>query len=164
MRYNVVRDGNTITLDVPLKRWTAAGVAAYAFGDVNGVGGWLAELLMFGIGVFVLLKRPDVPSARALFLLTTVMLVNTISSRLVPDGPTTQVSTVWPLASLFSYWIFGILIGPTLFVLSLTFPQPKRILQRLPWLVMLPYTAFWALVAIFGWLAQISFGLTGVFL
>jgi hypothetical protein len=163
VRYEVIRNGRTLGLEVPLKRWTAAGLATYAIGNIHLLGGWLAHLLMFGIGLFVMLKCPDSAAARALFLLATVLLANAISGGIVPDGPTTQLNTVFGLTALLSYWIWGILLAPTLFVLSLTFPRPKRVLQHRPWLVLLPYAAFWVLIAVFGWRGQIGYGLSGGF-
>jgi two-component system NarL family sensor kinase len=162
VRYTVVRDGQTIDLDVPLKRWTAPAVVRYAVGSLGQASGWLASLLMLGIGLFVLLQRPEEAAAGALLLLAAVWLANDISG-LIPDGPTTVLSAVWPLAAFFSYWIFGILIGPTVFVLALVFPRPKRLLHRLPWLMGLPYLAFWVLVAVFGPRPAVGFGLTGLF-
>ena len=163
MRYTVLRDGGTLDLDVPLKRWTAGSVARYNAGTFGAAGNWLGAVAMFGIGLFVLVRRPEEPAARALVLLGAVFLATTISG-VVPDGPTTRLSGIWPLTAFFSYWIFGILFGPTLFVLALTFPRPKRVLQRFPWLVVLPYLVFWVLVAIFGPRPEVGWGLTGAFL
>ena len=160
VRYTVNRDGRTLVLAVPLKRWTLAAVTRYNTRSIGDASGWFAALLMLGIGLFVLLKRPEEAAARALLLLGTVNVARAISG-VVPDGPATQLSLVWPLAAFFNYWIHAILLGPTLFVLALTFPHPKRVLRRFPWLVVLPYGAFWLLVAIFGPQPAVGWGLTG---
>ncbi len=162
VRYVVNRDGRSLVLDVPLKRWTVAAVARYNVGSIAGAGGWVAASLMLGIGLFVLLKRPEEASARALLLFGAVNIAQSISA-LAPDGPTTQLSWVWPLTAFFNYWSYGILLGPTLFVLALTFPRPKRALRRFPWLAVLPYGAFWLLLAIFGLQPAVGWGLTGAF-
>jgi hypothetical protein len=161
VHYSVQRDGQIVELAMPLKHWTIAGIRSYVFRDFNSISSSVGALLMFVFGLFVVLKRPEEPAARALLLLAAGFL--SISIDIIPDGPATQLSAIWPVTALLSYWIFAFLIGPTLFVLSLTFPRPKRMLRRAPWLVVLPYTAFWALVAMFGWLAQIGYGLTGGF-
>jgi hypothetical protein len=161
VHYSMQRDGQIVELAIPLKHWTVAGIRRYVFRDFNAISSSASALLMFAIGLFVVLKRPKEPAARALLLLAAGFL--SISIDIIPDGPTTQLSVIWPVTALLSYWIFAILIGPTLFVLSLTFPRPKRVLRRAPWLVVLPYTVFWPLVALFGWLAQIGYGLTGGF-
>ncbi len=160
--YTVERAGQVLDLDVPLKAWTLGALARYAFGNpANAIGG-LMSLLMLGIGLFVLGQRPAEPAGWALLLLAAVLFANNLSG-LVPDGPTTRLSAIWWLTALLSYWIFGILIGPTLLVLSLVFPQPKRLLRRRPWLGVLPFTIFWLLIALVGWRPEVGFGLTGVF-
>ncbi len=163
IRYTVIRDGRTLDLDVTLKRWPASTVARLNIGTLGQAVGWLAAVLMLGIGLFVVLRRPEEPAARALLLVAAIVLATNISV-VVPDGPTTQLSVVWQLTAFFSYWIFGILFGPTVLILALTFPRPKRVLRRFPILVMLPYLPFWVLVSMFGLLPQIGWGLTGAFL
>ena len=164
VHYTVLRNGQTLELAVPLKRWTFASIGAYVFRDFSSAIGIFTSVLMFGIGLFVMLRRPREWAARALCLFGAVFLANWVSGSIVPSGPTTQFSAIFMLSALLTNWIFGILVGPTLFVLALTFPQPKRVLRRLPWLVFLPYTVFWLLIAMFGWLPQIGWGLMGFFL
>ena len=122
----------------------------------------LAALLALAFATLVLIRRPSEPAPKALLLFTAILTANALSG-LVPTGPTTLYNSVFLLTAFFSYWIWGILLAPTLFVLSLVFPQPKRVLRRWPWLVVLPYLAFWVLVAIFGLLGQIGFALSGIF-
>jgi hypothetical protein len=158
----VRRQGQVLTLAVALKRWTAAGLITYLRSSIGSLGGMLGVLGLAGISLMVLLRRPQDLAARALLLLAAIILANSIST-LIPEGPSTWLSAAGLLAAFCSYWIFGILVGPTLLVLALTFPRPKRPIQRRPWLLLLPYMPFWILVAIFGPLPQIGYGLTGVF-
>jgi hypothetical protein len=83
---------------------------------------------------------------------------------MLPDFPST---TFDPLANTFSnfltYWIWGILYTPTIFVFSLVFPRSKKLLQRRPMLLLLPYAAFWVLVLILGVRAEVGWGLSMVF-
>ncbi|MCC7360816.1 MAG: hypothetical protein IT317_15140 [Anaerolineales bacterium] len=160
--YVVQRGSARLTLAVPLKAWTAGALLRYNFGTVPALLNGLMPLLMLLIALFVFWQRPAEPAGWALLLLAAVLFANALSA-LVPDGPTTQVSAVWWVAAFYSYWIFGILIGPSLFLLSLTFPRPKRLLARFPWLGVLPFTIFWLLTAVFGLRAEVGFGLTGVF-
>jgi hypothetical protein len=160
--YVVLRGGEQRTLDVPLKAWTAGALLRFNFGTLPNFLTGLTALLMLLIALFVYWQRPAEPAAWALLLLAAVLFANALSS-LVPDGPTTQVSAIWQVAAFYSYWIYGILIGPSLFLLSLTFPQPKRLLVRLPWLGAVPFTVFWLFTAVVGFLPQVGFGLTGVF-
>ena len=160
--YVVERGGAQLTLDVPLKTWTLGALLRYDFGTVPGFLNGLMPPLMLLIGLFVFWQRPIEPAAWALLLLAAVLFANAVSA-LVPDGPTTQVSAVWQVAAFYSYWIFGILIGPSLFLLALTFPRPKQLLLRFPWLGVVPFTLFWLITAVVGFLPQVGFGLTGVF-
>ena len=161
VRYTVERDNAVVDAVVPLRHWTASAVLRNDLVSVRGVGRWLAALLMLGIGVFVLSKRPEEAPARALLLLSSVWFSSEISY-VLPFGPTTALSRVMPLAAFFSYWIFGVLIGPTVLALALVFPRPKLLLRRIPWLIVLPYLPFWLLVAAFGLRPQIGFGATGL--
>ncbi len=162
MRYTVERAGQVVELAVPLKAWTLSALLRYNFGHPLLVLAGLMPGLMLGIGLFVLGQRPGEPAGWALLLLAAVLLANALSS-LVPDGPTTQVSAIWWLAAFFSYWIFAILIGPSLFLLALTFPRPKRLLTRFPGLGVAPFTIFWLITAVIGFQVELGFGLTGVF-
>jgi len=161
--YRVERAGQVVDLDVPLKPWSVSALLAYNYGRLLDLIGGLISLLMLGIGLFVLRQRPSEPAAGALLLLAAVLFANDLSS-LVPDGPTTQVSAIWPVAAFFSYWIFGILIGPSIFLLALVFPRPKRLLARWPWLGVAPFTIFWLITLVVGFRAEVGFGLTGVFI
>ena len=159
VRYTVVRAGQLVDLEVRLTSWTPGALLAYAARNAVQC---LAALLALAFATLVLIRRPAEPAPKALLLFTAILTANAFSG-LVPTGPTMVYNSVFLLTAFFSYWIWGILLAPTLFVLSLVFPQPKRVLRRWPWLVVLPYMAFWVLVAIFGPLGQIGFGLSGVF-
>jgi hypothetical protein len=162
LHYTVERAGQVVELTVPIKYWTLGALLRWNFGSPLALVAGLMPLFMLGISLFVLAQRPAEPAGWALLLLAAVLLANAISS-LVPDGPTTQVSAVWQLAAFFSYWIWGILLGPSLFVLSLVFPHPKRLLYRWPWLGLVPFTIFWLITLVVGFRAEVGFGLTGVF-
>ena len=100
VHYTVRREGQTVELAVPLKHWTLASISAYSFRDVNTISGFLSSLLLFGIGLFVMLKRPREWVARALCLFGAAFLTNWISSSIVPDGSTTQFSAVFPIPKM----------------------------------------------------------------
>jgi hypothetical protein len=156
VQYRVERAGRPLELEVTLKRWTAPVVV----GLMARAGAlWLSGIFLFGLSIFVLLRRPEEPAARPLLLLSASTFAYTIS-QLVPDGPATQLSAVSPLNAFFAYWIFSIVIGPSLLVLGLNFPQPKRVLQRFPWLNLAPYGAFWALTVPLGLQQEIGWGVT----
>ncbi len=161
--YRVERAGQAVDLEVPLKHWSVGALLAYNYGTPLAAVAGVIPLLLLLLGLFVLWQRPSEPAAAALLLLAAVLFANHLSG-LVPDGPTTQVSAVWVLAAFFSYWIFGILIGPAVFLLALTFPKPKRLLVRFPWLGVVPFTIFWLITLAVGFQPEVGFGLTGVFI
>jgi hypothetical protein len=80
-----------------------------------------------------------VPSAWALLVFSAAGFASSLSG-LLPDGLSVQFN---PLASaftaFFSYIIFGTLLAPSILAFTLLFPRPKRIIQRYPWLGLLPY-------------------------
>jgi hypothetical protein len=43
------------------------------------------------------------------------------------------------MKAFFSFIIFGTVLAPSLLAFALLFPRPKRIIQRRPWLALLPY-------------------------
>ena len=157
VQYRVARAGRPLDLAVTLKSWTVPTVVGYL--ARNEPAQWLSGIFLFGLSMFVLLRRPDEPAARPLLLLAASTFATTIS-RLVPDGPATQLSAVSPLSGFFTYWIFGSIIGPSLLVLGLNFPQPKRLLQRFPWMNLLPHAAFWLLTLLLGLQQAIGWGVT----
>jgi hypothetical protein len=159
--YSVLRDGEVLDLAVPLKRWTGQAVLVQ-LADPGVLIGFVANWLLFGLSIFVLLRRIAEPAARALLLFVAVSLANNMN--LVPDGATTQYSRVWPLTAFFNYLIWAILLTPSLLVLTLTFPRPKEFLRRWPWLLLLPYAAFWLLLAAVGPSFEVvGYGLSGAF-
>ncbi|MBC8160186.1 MAG: hypothetical protein H7Z42_03120 [Roseiflexaceae bacterium] len=157
VQYRVVRAGRPLDLAVTLKSWTAPIVVGYL--ARNEPAQWLSGIFLFGLSTFVLLRRPDEPAARPLLLLAASTFATAIG-RLVPDGPSTQLSAVSPLNGFFVYWIFAGVIGPSLLMLGLNFPQAKRVLQRFPWLNLLPYGAFWLLTLLLGLQQAIGWAVT----
>ncbi|MBX0326292.1 hypothetical protein K2Z83_01105 [Oscillochloris sp. ZM17-4] len=161
--YTVLRNGQIIDLTVPLKSWTTASVVAYRFPNIGSVLAMLGGVALFGLSMFVLLRRPHELAARALLLFATANQCSDFY--LTPDGPTTTYSRIALLTILFGYVIWAVLLAPSLFMLTLTFPQPKQIIQRFPWLLLIPFMLYWLFVAVFGpgVLALAGFGLSAVY-
>jgi hypothetical protein len=99
-----------------------------------------------------------------LLLFSTAIGANFISSFL-PDGVSVQFNApAFILTAFFSFAIFGILLAPSLLAFCLLFPQPKRIMQRHSWLVLIPVvlgTAVFIALAVLniptlGWLATLG--------
>jgi len=134
----VRRGEQQLELVVPIVHWTLAAVARYNLLDPIQFASLAGSLLLLVVGWFTFLRRPEVPSARALLLLSTAVAATYISTAL-PDGLSVQFDPVTFWATLFySYAIFGVVIAPALLTFALLFPNPKRIIQRHPWLALLP--------------------------
>jgi len=161
--YTVERQLERLEVDVPILNWTPAAFLRWNLLDPNHLLAIVTALALFGLALFVFFKRPLDWAARALLVFGALEMTFAFSGML-PDFPST---TFDPLANTFvsflSYWFWGILYTPTLFVFSLVFPRPKRILQRHPLLLLLPYTAFWVLVFIFGVRAEVGWMLSMAF-
>jgi signal transduction histidine kinase len=156
-RYLVRRGGTEITLDVPLYHRSSQDVVRLVFGDPST----FVMLFNLVLGLFVFLKRPHDFAARVLFMLNSIWLTIHISSVVYWGLPEMMHPPIWLVAVLFSNWIFGALAAPTMLLLALTFPQPKRFVLRRALLVTIAlYSILPLLVAIFGPQAFLGWGWT----
>ncbi|MBC8162939.1 MAG: GAF domain-containing sensor histidine kinase [Roseiflexaceae bacterium] len=156
-RYTVQRGGASVTLDVPLYRWQFWDVARLALGNPL----FLVALVSGAAGLFVFLKRPHDRSARVLFVLTTFVLTAYISEIVYWGVPEIIHPPVFFVAGLFSNWIYGGLIAPTVLLLALTFPRPKRFVVGHPLRVIVAvYGTLPLLLIIFNFQAVIGWGWT----
>ncbi len=139
VQMTVLREGRELSFAVPVVRWTLAAWWRYNISDIDRLVDFLGALTLFAIGLFTFLKRPAVPSAYALLILSAAFFSSSISGSL-PDGLSVQFDPpAFFAVSFFSYAIFGTLLAPSLLTFTLLFPRPKQIIQRHPWLALLPY-------------------------
>lgn len=159
VHYTVRRNGTLVTLAVPLYTWTFGGALLALLTDVS----LLATLLLFGLGLFVFFRRPDVWAARPLLLFSASLLASRISSSTIDWGPPELASPLFlPFWEFFSNFIFAMALLPSLLMTTLTFPSPKAFVRRhaLP-VVLLLYGTSPALLLVFGpqapafWLATL---------
>ena len=135
----IQRGNEQLEITVPLVRWTGTAVWHYSIGDIRNLAELVGTLLLLAVSWFTFLRRPTVPSARALLLYSTASAASTISSTL-PDGLSVQFNqTAFYFTLFFTYVIFGVVFAPSLLAFALLFPNPKRPIQRRPWLALLPY-------------------------
>jgi len=135
----VQRGGEQIEVDVPVVHWTGTAVWRYNISELPRLTDRIGALLLLAVSWFAFLRRPAVPSARALLLLSTALAASTISS-VLPDGLSVQFNqTAFYLTAFFTYIIFGTVLAPSLLTFALLFPQTKRALQRRRWLALLPF-------------------------
>jgi hypothetical protein len=124
---------------VPLVHWTIAAVIRYNVLSLGQLTSVVGSLLFLAVSWFTFLRRPEVPSARALLILSTAVSA-TSSSGLLPDGLSVQFNrTAFGLTIFYSYMIFGTVIAPALLTFTLLFPRPKRVIERHSWLALLPF-------------------------
>jgi hypothetical protein len=158
--YLVERDGREVELAVPLYHWTAGAALRQVLGDIS----LLASFPLAFIGWFVFLRRPAERAAYPLLLFSTSLLVATVSTTITGVGlPELVTPNILPIATLFSNWIWAFVMFPSLLLLTLTFPRPKRFVERFPRsTVALLYgfaaanVALAGTVAIIGWLVVLG--------
>jgi hypothetical protein len=144
----VQRNDQQVSLDVPVVHWTGLALIHYNLGVVQPLGNLLSGFIFLFVGWFTFIRRPDLPSARALLLLSTAIGATSISG-IIPDGLSVQFNSLaYAMTGFFSYAIFGTLIAPSLLTFTLLFPKPKRIFLRHPRLALLPF-GFGLLLLIF---------------
>lgn len=160
--YLIERHSEQQVVYVPIQHWTPQAFMRWNFSS-TALWSYLNAFAFFGIAVFVFFKRMQDWAARVLLFFAAVLLSISLSGML-PDVTSILFA---PLASIFSifmsYWIWGILFTPTLFVFTLVFPQPKKFVRQYPILLVLPYAAFWILVLIFGARWEVGWGLSMAF-
>jgi hypothetical protein len=144
----VRRAGEEMEIAVPVVHWTIAAVIRGNVLDPGQLASIVGGLLFLAVGWFTFWRRPEVPSARALLFLSTAVGVTSISG-LLPNGLSVQFNRLaFGLVVFYSYAIFGTVVAPALLTFTLLFPRPKRIIERHPWLALLPL-AYGGLLALF---------------
>jgi hypothetical protein len=135
----ILREGVEMEVAVPVVAWTGTAIWRLNTSTPGQTGSLLGALLLFIICWFTFLRRSDIPSARALLMFGTASGATTISS-IVPDGLSVQFDQpAYYLTMFFSYFIFGVLLAPSLLTFALLFPRPKQVIQHHPWLASLPF-------------------------
>jgi hypothetical protein len=166
VQYTIQRGDQTLTLPMPIGNWN---LIALWNRIIANWGDFLIGLLYFLIGAFVFVRRPGNLAAQVLFFLGTVRLVMTlilvIPFTIADFGNTFALTAV----SLLGYYIWGILLFPTLLLLSLVFPKPKWPFRTHPLLTLVFLYLFEAVILLFvgGTSAEagatVGFGLVAVF-
>ena len=122
MQYTILRADQTLIIPVPVENWNLIALWSNIRAEWSS---FLIGLLFFVIGIFVFIRRPGNSAAQVLFFLGTVRL----SMSLIFIVPNSLADYLDPLAMnavvILGYYIWGIFLFPTLFLLSLIFPKPK---------------------------------------
>ena len=135
----VRRDGVPLEVTVPVVGWTGKALLTRNILDPVQFASVSGALLLMVVGWFTMSRRPEVPSALALLILSTAVGATFISG-ILPDGLSVQFDRLafW-LTGFYSYIIFGVLLAPSLLSFTFLFPQPKHAIQKHLWLALLPY-------------------------
>jgi len=134
----VQRQNQSLSLTVPLLHWMFQALWRHMLLRPELLVGLLGALAFFALALFTFCQRSDIPAARALLILSATFLAINLSG-LLPDGLSVQFNKpAFYATALFGYLIIGVLLAPALLAFTLLFPQPKRVIQRRPWLELLP--------------------------
>jgi hypothetical protein len=166
-----VRRGDArLSVAVPVVHWTAQSAWRFNAAQLTQAFGLLGALILLAIGWFTFLRRPEVPSARALLVLCSAIGA-AYGSGMLPDGLSVQFNRIaFITTAFFSYAIFGTLLAPSLLAFTLLFPRSKQVIQRHPWMALLPY-GLGVMVLVFllggasgsiGWFATLGMLITSI--
>lgn len=160
----VIRHDQSLEVAMPVVRWTPAALWRMLLESPEILVGLMGGCMLTGLALYTFWQRPDAPAAGPLLLLGATFLAIQIS-HMLPDGVSVQFDRVAFYADgLFGYLLFGVMLGPSMLAFALLFPQPKRVIQRHPWLGVAPF-GLGLLVGVallsgqaptFGWLATVG--------
>jgi hypothetical protein len=140
MRYTVLRGEQELVLDVPLTHWNIADYWRGAGKLAVTLVGYAGLIVFLAVAFLAFWRSPKNPSARALWVLAAVIFASFLVVDILPP---TIVDAVFPLATISLSALvgttFSILLPPAFIRLALVFPKPSLLLQRWPWLAIVPY-------------------------
>jgi hypothetical protein len=135
----VERGDKAVAIPVTVLHWTPWVVWHWNTGDPVQVVNILGSLLTLFVAWLIFLRRPELPSARILLIAGSAGCAPSISAML-PDGLSVLFNrTAFLLSNFFGYVTWVALLAPAILAFTLSFPQPKRVIQRLPWLGLIPF-------------------------
>ena len=134
MDYTVIRGGEEIHVPVTLIHWQFATWLGARVRNPSSIASMLSAYFLLAVAAFVFLRRPRNAAAGA-FLLITIVFADTGLSDTLPGG-----LTVWidPLARTLqngiNFYLLVVLFPFAILRFAMTFPHPKPIQVRYPWL------------------------------
>jgi hypothetical protein len=167
----VMRDGQEQVITMPVVHWSWGTWWQHNIKELDQLFNLLGATILFGVSLFTFWRRPEVPSARALLMLCATFFAAIVSG-LLPDGLSVQFNRLaFILTGFFSYAIFGTVLAPSLLTFALLFPRPKQVIQRRPWLALLPYGLGLGVLIVLisggpasaGWMATMGMILASIF-
>jgi len=170
LEYTLLRDGQTISLQTPLGRWSVPQVLwTTIFSNPASIFTWLGLLVFVSVSFYAYWWRPDHPAATALMFLASFLFSIFLTLNILPPMVADVLDRMANFGGVTTILLtFSVFLPPALIRFGLTFPHSKPILQKRPWLVYLPYlvgagiiVAFIRRVYVAGWLwVALSFLIT----
>ncbi len=161
LEYTLLRDGQTISLPVPLGRWSVRQVlGATVFASPAAFFTWVGLMAFLLVSFYAFWRRPGLPAAAALMFLASFLFSIFLTMNILPPMVGDVLDRVANVGGVTTILLtFSVLLPPVLIRFGLTFPHAKPILQKYPWLVYLPYLVGLGVIAAFamrvyvaGWL------------
>jgi hypothetical protein len=160
--YRVKRGNEILNLLIPLGHWEGNRYAAWLATRMISVVPGLAYAILASL-VFSL--RPGNRSAQVLLFMGAVNLAMNAGQMTVPLSSTDFFDPfAFISVNFLDYFAWGVLLFPTITLLTLVFPKPKWFFQRYPGLVLLLlYGATLFLFILTGWSRQVGWGMVALF-
>jgi hypothetical protein len=148
VRYTILRNGQEMTIDVPLYQATLVGYFSSVIPTLLDL---FILLFVWLIGPVIFFLRPRHPVARLLFLFSVGLFIGlTIQAISSSLSAFFYRSLYWPAWLLYLIW--QLLVIPTIIHVVLIFPVEKPFVQRRPYLVQAILYGFVPLVLGLNWL------------
>ncbi len=148
--YTIVRNEQESDVMVPLAAWEFGPALNYWYLQAGEWLGVLGMLLFVSIAALTFFKRPNDNAARALLLFAALFPA---LSPLMQTGQTSPTIAVFPPLGLMVYVTtfaaYSVLFPPTLILFAMVFPRPKPIVQKYPFLQVLPFVVGLAVIPFF---------------
>lgn len=156
--YTLLRDGQTISMQVPLGRWSVQQVlGATVFATPAAVFTWFGLIVFLLVSFYAFWRRPDFPAAAALMFLATFLFSIFLAMNILPPMVGDVLDRVANVGGVTIILLtFSVLLPPALIRFGLTFPHSKPILRKLPWLVYLPYLVGLGVIVAFIWRVYVA--------
>lgn len=132
--YTVNRAGTEFQIPMTLTHWQLGKWLSTLPHDLDLLAGLFSSLVVLVLAAFVFLRRPGNPAARAFLIIMAVLAVESIRT-ILPKGFETWFDPIEEFLNFYIYWTLLLALLPfALLQFTLTFPHPKPIYQRYPWL------------------------------
>lgn len=140
LQYTVLRGEQQLQIEVPLVKWNIGRFLRSEALNTSILTASAGFVAFFLIALVCFWRRPGEPAARALWVLATTWLAVLILTGFLPAGIADQVDPITTVIGNVAITLtFTVLAPPAFIRFALTFPKPKPVLRRHPWIAYLPF-------------------------